>query len=122
MSRIGSKNTGPELAVRSLVHRMGYRFRLYRPDLPGKPDLAFPGMHKVIFVHGCFWHGHYCKRDEMPKSRIDYWGEKVLKNQARDLRNRRELGRLGWESLVVWECEVKKPDRLANKIKRFLSG
>jgi DNA mismatch endonuclease, patch repair protein len=121
MSRVRGTNTKPEIAVRSLLHRMGYRFRLHRRDLPGTPDIVMPGRATVIFVHGCFWHGHECKRTKMPKSRIDYWGEKIEANRGRDARKRRELKALGWNVVVVWECELKRPDRLANKLRRSIS-
>jgi len=120
MSRIRSKDTGPERVVRSLAHRLGFRFRLHRRDLPGTPDLAFPSRRKAIFVHGCFWHGHVCKVGKMPKSRTDYWGPKIVENRARDARKRRQLARLGWRSLVVWECETKDAPRLARVLEKFL--
>src|SRR5687767_10743377 len=100
MSKIRSKNTLPELAVRSLAHRLGYRFRIHRRDLPGRPDLTFPARKKVIFVHGCFWHAHICKTGKLPKSRKAYWMPKLAENRARDARNRRALTRSGWCSLV----------------------
>ena len=122
MSKIRSKNTLPELKIRSIAHRLGYRFRLHRKDLPGTPDLVFPRLRKVIFVHGCFWHGHYCKRDKMPKSSVRFWSEKIAKNKARDRRNRRGLFRLGWQCQTIWECETKKPDLvlLFEKIDKYL--
>ena len=120
MARIGSRNTLPELRVRSLLHRLGYRFRLHRRDLPGTPDIVLPRFGKAIFVHGCFWHGHVCKVGKMPKSRKDYWGPKLIANRERDARKRRQLTAHGWRSLVVWECETKDEQRLARKLKRFL--
>lgn len=120
MSRIRSKDTGPERVVRSLVHRLGFRFRLHRRDLPGTPDLAFPSRQKAIFVHGCFWHGHVCKVGKMPKSRTEYWGPKIIENRARDARKRRKLARLGWRSLVIWECETKDSSSLARRVEEFL--
>jgi len=120
MSRIGARNTGPEVRVRSLLHRMGYRFRLHRRDLPGTPDIVLPVRGKVVFVHGCFWHGHVCKTGKMPKSRTSYWGPKILVNRARDVRNRRQLAALGWRSIVVWECETRDDTKLARKLRRFL--
>src|SRR5262245_53444498 len=121
MAKIRSKNTLPELAVRSIAHGLGYRFRTHRADLPGKPDLAFIRQKKAVFVHGCFWHAHICKTGKLPKSRKAYWMPKLAENRARDARNRRALTRLGWASLVIWECEVKRTDRLAKKLARFLS-
>lgn len=122
MSRIRGTNTKPEIAVRSMLHRMGYRFRLHRRDLPGTPDIVLPGRSTAIFVHGCFWHGHACKRTKMPKSREDYWGEKIATNRRRDRRKRRQLRALGWNAIVVWECELKRPDRLAAKLRKALGG
>ncbi len=120
MSRIGSRNTGPEMRVRSLLHRLGYRFRLHRSDLPGTPDIVFPGRRKAIFVHGCFWHGHACKVGKMPKSNKAYWDAKIAGNRAHDDLVRRRMAASGWRSLVVWECEIKDEPALARKVKRFL--
>ncbi|WP_319019480.1 very short patch repair endonuclease [Xanthomonas sacchari] len=120
MSRIRSRDTSPELRVRSLLHSLGYRFRLHRKDLPGTPDIVLPGKGVVVFVHGCFWHGHSCKIDKMPKSRIDYWGPKIATNQARDLRKKRQLVALGWKVVFVWECELKNADRLERKLRRLI--
>jgi DNA mismatch endonuclease, patch repair protein len=122
MARIRGSNTQPELAVRSLLHRLGYRFRLQRRDLPGTPDIVMPARKVVVFVHGCFWHGHWCKRTKMPKSRVDYWNEKIEGNRRRDVRKRRKLRSLGWKVVVVWECELKRPERLAMKLKRSVEG
>lgn len=116
MSKIGPRDTKPELAVRSLLHRLGYRFRLHRKDLPGTPDLVLPRYGVAIFVHGCFWHGHRCKTGKMPKSRTEYWGPKIEANKARDARKARQLRRLGWRVIAIWECELKHPDRLARKL------
>lgn len=122
MSRIKGAHTRPELTVRSLLYRMGYRFRLHRRDLPGTPDIVLPGRNVVVFVHGCFWHGHACKRTKMPKSRKQYWVEKIAGNRARDARKRRMLQALGWKVVVVWECELKRPGRLADKLDRALDA
>ena len=116
MSRIRSKDTGPERAVRSLLHSLGFRFRLHRKDLPGTPDIVLPGRAAVVFVHGCFWHGHACKVDKMPKSRTDYWGPKIEANRGRDLRKAAKLRRLGWKVVTVYECELKLPERLARRL------
>ena len=103
MARIRSRNTGPELAVRRLVYSLGFRYRLHGTGLPGKPDLVFASRRKVIFVHGCFWHQHPgCGRQ--PKSRLEFWTEKLFQNRERDLRNQRKLRSLGWRILIVWEC------------------
>lgn len=117
MSRIRASNTKPEVALRSMLHRMGYRFRLHRRDLPGTPDIVLPKWKTVIFVNGCFWHGHVCKRGKMPKTRSDFWAGKVDANRRRDRRNLRRIRSLGWHALVVWECELKKPARLAERLK-----
>lgn len=122
MARIVGKNTKPELAVRSMVWRLGYRYRLHSPRIPGRPDLVFHGRRKVIFVHGCFWHQHPgCKLARLPKSRQEYWTPKLLGNCARDQRVRSELNAMGWQSLVVWECELQHPDEAARKIQEFLA-
>jgi DNA mismatch endonuclease (patch repair protein) len=121
MRRIRSKDTAPELMVRSLVHRLGYRFRLHRKDLPGKPDLVFPSRGKVIFVHGCFWHGHDCPSTaRTPKTNTGYWVEKIRRNTERDVRHRSELNALGWDVLVVWECEIKDAEALSSRLTSFL--
>lgn len=121
MARIRGKDTKPELAVRQLLHGMGYRFRLHRRDLPGRPDLSFPSRRKVIYVHGCFWHHHAgCALGHMPATRPEYWAEKFSRNQARDARNLSEIRALSWEALVVWECEVARPAALAERLTGFL--
>lgn len=120
MSSVRAKNTKPELRVRSMAHALGYRFRLHRADLPGKPDLVFPSRKSVIFVHGCFWHGHACKREKMPKSNVDFWNEKIFNNQSRDEKVQASLATLGWRSLVIWECETKSPDIIMSKLIEFL--
>jgi DNA mismatch endonuclease (patch repair protein) len=121
MGLIRSRDTGPEIAVRSLVHGMGYRYRLHGKDLPGRPDLVFKVRRKVIFVHGCFWHLHRnCSNCRPPKSRREYWKPKLERNAARDKQVRQRLRRLGWRSLVLWECELANCARLAQKISVFL--
>jgi DNA mismatch endonuclease, patch repair protein len=123
MRRVRSENTKPEMAVRQLAHKLGYRFRLHRKDLPGRPDLVFAGRGKIIFVHGCFWHQHSCKRGgRVPATRREYWVAKLERNVARDRAVLRKLRRLGWSVMVVWECQTKpgKLDRLAGRITRFL--
>ena len=108
MRAVKGKDTGPEMAVRRLVHGMGYRYRLHRTDLPGKPDLVFGPRRKVIFVHGCFWHGHACQRgDRIPKTNRDYWMKKVARNRERDQGHIAALRAARWQALVVWECEVE---------------
>lgn len=121
MRAVKSRNTKPEMLVRRAAHALGYRFRLHRKDLPGSPDLVFPARRKVIFVHGCFWHGHDCPRgSRMPKTNADYWRAKIARNMARDERAREGLAALGWGTLTIWECELKKNERLAERLKSFL--
>ena len=122
MSRIKSSNTKPELTVRSILHRMGYRFRLHRKDLPGKPDIVLPKYKTVIFVHGCFWHRHEgCKYAYTPKSRIDFWERKFKANINRDLDVKKRLKELRWKVLVIWECEISDIENVKKKIGRFLN-
>ena len=121
MSRIKGKDTTPEMVVRSLVHALGYRFRLHRKDLPGKPDLVLPRHKKVIFVHGCFWHMHTCKKGKStPATNVKFWKNKREGNKKRDRRNIAALKKQGWEVLVVWECQLKNPDKLQQRIADFL--
>lgn len=123
MSRIGGKNTEPERLVRSIVHRMGFRFRLHRRDLPGNPDIVMPKYHKVIFVHGCFWHGHDgCPRSDRPTTHAAFWEKKLEGNVARDRRNLRNLRRGGWSVLVVWQCQTRNLEKLVSKIQKFLAS
>jgi DNA mismatch endonuclease, patch repair protein len=125
MGLVRHKDTRPELVVRRLVHGMGYRYRLHRRDLPGHPDLVFPRLRKIIFIHGCFWHRHAaaeCKLARLPKSRQDFWVPKLEANRARDARNQEALSTAGWRVLVVWECELRHKEQLENKLKRFLEG
>jgi DNA mismatch endonuclease, patch repair protein len=120
MRAVKSKNTKAELQIRSLVHRLGYRFRLYRKDIPGTPDLAFPGRRKVIFVQGCFWHGHQCKRgNRTPKSNRAYWKAKITRNVQRDEKNLVALKESGWRCMLLWECELGDP-LLEKRIREFL--
>lgn len=121
MTRIRAKDTVPELAVRRMAHRLGYRFRLHRQDLPGTPDLVFPSLHKVILVHGCFWHQHNgCKSATTPQVRQAYWLPKLARNKQRDKSVRRSLRRCGWNTLVIWECETKNVCNLEVKLTKFL--
>lgn len=121
MSKIRSKNTSPEMTVRRLVYRLGFRYRLHVPTLPGKPDLVFPGLRKIIEVRGCFWHRHKgCIDSHIPKSRSEYWRPKLMRNQKRDARNDQQLGLQGWTILVIWECEVVDLPSVTKRIRRFL--
>ena len=106
MAKVKSRDTGPEMEVRRELHKAGHRFRLHRADLPGRPDLIFPRHRVALFVHGCFWHWHGCKRSRMPRSNVEYWTAKIERNVRRDHRTRFELDRLGWKSRVIWECEI----------------
>ena len=121
MSRIRSSNTKPEIVIRSLLHRMGYRFRLHRKDLPGKPDIVLPKYKSVIFVHGCFWHRHKgCKYAYNPKSRQEFWENKFRANIKRDKEVKRQLQEKGWKVLVIWECELSNISSVKDKIDELL--
>lgn len=121
MRAVKSRHTSPELFVRRLVHSLGYRFRLHRRDLPGKPDLVFPTRRKAVFVHGCFWHGHDCPRGgRVPKDNRDYWVAKIAGNRRRDEVNLRALQKQGWRALVLWECELKDEAALRERLTDFL--
>lgn len=124
MRRIRSKDTSPEKAVRRLVYHLGYRYRLHDKSLPGKPDLVFKGRKKAIFVHGCFWHQHpsgNCADSRPPSSRTEYWLPKLQRNIERDQSNLQELDRLGWDTLVIWACQVESdPDNVAASARSFL--
>lgn len=124
MGRIKSKDTSPEMTVRKLVHGMGYRYRLHVQNLPGKPDLVFPRLKKIIDVRGCFWHQHKgCIDSHIPRSRVEYWRPKLRGNVSRDRKNERTLLALGWRILVVWACETEGPSlrRLADRLSDFLT-
>lgn len=120
MAAVHSKDTGPELVVRRLAHRLGYRFRLHRKDLPGTPDVVFPSRKSVMFVHGCFWHGHKCPRGKAPSSNVAFWRRKIEKNRRRDARCEKQLRTDGWKVLTLWECETKNEGKLGKKLSRFL--
>ena len=121
MRQVRSQDTKPEMRVRRLTHRMGYRYRLHRKDLPGKPDLVFPGRKKIIFVHGCFWHRHDCPAGrKLPQTNQNYWMKKLDRNRMRDQQNYARLQALGWSILVIWECETKDEALLAERISLFL--
>jgi DNA mismatch endonuclease, patch repair protein len=121
MRQIRSKDTKPEVLLRRLLHAQGYRFRLHRKDLPGKPDLVFPSRKKAIFVHGCFWHQHPgCREGRVPGSRRDYWEPKLVGNQQRDMAAQTALAALGWKYLVVWECAMKDASAAVRRAEEFL--
>lgn len=124
MSLVKSKDTKPELFLRGLVHRLGFRYRLHDKNLPGKPDLVFSSRKKIIFLHGCFWHRHQsqnCKLARLPKSKLDFWLPKLEQNRKRDIRIRKELEQIGWQVLVVWECQLNNCSIIASKITKFLT-
>lgn len=123
MARIGGTDTAPELRVRRLLHALGYRFRLHRSDLPGKPDIVLPCHRKVIFVHGCFWHGHSrCRRAALPTTNIEFWQKKINGNKCRDRRVKRRLLKLGWGVLELWQCQIKNIDNLVGLLLAFLQN
>lgn len=121
MQSVGTHNTGPELTVRKLLSGLGYRYRLHARNLPGKPDIVFPGRKCVIFVHGCFWHNHGCRKGKAPKSRLDYWGPKLAANRARDTAQLAMLKSLGWFVLTLWQCETANTAKLSARLARFLN-
>ncbi|UWQ27524.1 very short patch repair endonuclease [Leisingera sp. M523] len=122
MAKIRAKHTKPEMLVRRMVHGLGFRYRLHRKDLPGKPDLVFGPRRKVIFVHGCFWHLHECRDGRIPASRRDYWEPKLLRNTLRDAEQLAALQAAGWQVLTVWECETKDQDALRIRLRAFLEN
>jgi DNA mismatch endonuclease (patch repair protein) len=122
MSRVKAKDSRAEMAVRSLAHRMGFRFRLHVADLPGKPDLVFRGLSKIVFIHGCFWHGHNCRAGKnTPASNRAYWSQKLERNKIRDRRNAARLRRTGWGVMTIWECQANS-EKLGARLKRFLES
>ncbi|MFN4275866.1 MAG: very short patch repair endonuclease [Ferrovibrio sp.] len=120
MQAVGTKDTLPEWAVRRTLHRLGFRYRLHRKDLPGTPDIVFPSLKKAINVHGCYWHGHDCSKGRLPKSRLSYWGPKIERNRQRDTEKESALKDLGWDVLTIWQCETAPPDGLEERLLRFL--
>ena len=120
MQAVKSKDTGPEVRVRRLLHSLGYRFRLHRKDLPGRPDIVLPTYRKAIFVNGCFWHAHGCAKGQPPKSRPGYWLPKLAQNAERDRTKIEQLGLLRWQVLVVWQCEMKDLGQLAERLRTFV--
>ena len=120
MQAIRNKDTKPEIVVRQCLHAMGYRYRLHRKNLPGRPDIAFIGRRKAIFVHGCFWHRHGCPKGRLPKSRLDYWQPKLEQNVERDRTKIEQLESMGWKSLVLWQCELADIGALAVRLQEFV--
>jgi DNA mismatch endonuclease, patch repair protein len=122
MRAVKGKDTTPEMTVRRMIHAMGYRYRLYRKDLPGKPDLVFPQLQKIIFINGCFWHGHDCARGaRIPKTNRKYWQEKIARNCRRDAESIATLQSLGWRVAIIWECELKDLEKVKKRVAKFLS-
>lgn len=122
MRRVRGKDTKPEIIVRRIAFSIGLRFRLHRPDLPGRPDLVFPSKRKVVFVHGCFWHRHSgCTRSSTPRKNRDFWMAKFERNVERDARKERELREAGWDVLVIWECQTRNPDFVSEQLHTFFS-
>ena len=123
MARVQSRDTKPERVVQQLLTALGHRYRLHRRDLPGNPDIAFIGRRKAIFVHGCFWHGHDCKRGaRAPKANAEYWRAKITRNRTRDARALDQLEGLGWNALVMWECELREEAATADRLAAFLAS
>lgn len=122
MQSVGTRNTTPELTLRRILFAMGYRYRLHAKNLPGRPDIVFPSRKKAIFVNGCFWHLHGCAKGQPPKSRQEYWQPKLQANRYRDRSNLRKLKGLGWSSFVVWQCQLKKPSAVMEKVAFFLNN
>src|SRR5437870_3038052 len=121
MQAVKSKDTGPEMRVRRLLHAQGYRYRLHRSDLPGCPDLVFSGRKKILLIHGCFWHGHDCARGaRVPVQNREYWTKKVARNKARDEAARAALSAAGWDVTVLWECEMRDQERMSRQLRKFL--
>jgi DNA mismatch endonuclease (patch repair protein) len=121
MRAVGRRNTGPELVVRQMLYANGWRYRVHRKDLPGSPDIAFPGRRKAVFVHGCFWHGHDCPKGRLPKTRTEFWSEKINRNKARDGRAEAALLKLGWLVIAIWQCELKDRSGVLRKLEIFLN-
>ena len=122
MARVKGKDTNPERMVRSLIHRMGYRFRLHRKDLPGRPDIVLPRHKKIIFVHGCFWHQHSgCARSKRPASRPEFWNAKLDRNVERDKEVQTALRQRGWDILIIWECDLKIRENLIKMLRKFMA-
>lgn len=121
MARVKARDTGPELVVRRILTELGYRYRLHRPDIPGRPDIAFIGRRKLVFVHGCFWHGHACPRgSRVPKANRDYWTAKIARNRTRDARTAAVLAAAGWDALAIWECELRDRATLSARLLAWL--
>ena len=123
MSKVPSRHSTAEIQVRKILHRLGYRFRLHRPQLPGTPDIVLPKYRGVVFVNGCFWHGHSdCPKGRLPKTRVEYWANKIEKNKERDSRTSAQLSESGWNVVVIWQCELRDPEVVVSRLtKEFVS-
>jgi len=121
MQAVRSKNTGPELQVRKLIHNLGFRFSLHRRDLPGSPDIVLSSLRTAVFVHGCYWHGHQCAKGKLPKSNVSYWSAKIVANRLRDEANRKALRAMDWHAVTVWQCELKAEGKLRVRLRKALS-
>lgn len=123
MGLVKGKNTRPEIIVRKLIYSLGYRYRLHVKDMLGRPDIVFHGRRKVIFIHGCFWHRHEnCRLARIPKSRVEFWTEKLGKNKLRDIAIQKQLIEKGWAVMTIWECEISNKAALVDRIKKFMDG
>ena len=121
MRAVRSRDTKPEMTVRRVLHRLGYRYRLHRKSLPGTPDIVFGPRRKAIFVHGCFWHGHSCPRGaRLPSTNVDYWHHKIRRNVERHAEQTKRLGAMGWDTLVIWECQIVPEEPLIQRLRQFL--
>jgi DNA mismatch endonuclease (patch repair protein) len=120
MQQVRRQDTAPEKRVRSLLHKLGFRFRLHRGDLPGTPDIVLPRFRTALFVHGCYWHGHACRLGQLPKSNLEYWAPKIASNKERDARKQQELIDLGWNVVVVWQCELRDEVGLGQRLQKLL--
>lgn len=122
MKSVGTKNTKPEMVLRRALHALGLRYRLHRKDLPGSPDIVFSSRKKVIFVNGCYWHGHGCTKGRLPKSNLEYWAAKIAANRERDLRAIRDIDSMGWRSLTVWQCQIEKGEQTVSRVAQWLDA
>jgi DNA mismatch endonuclease (patch repair protein) len=120
MQSVRSKNTAPEMLVRRLIFRLGYRYRVHVKSLPGTPDIVLAARRKVVFVHGCYWHGHGCKKGQLPKSGAEFWSKKIARNQQRDAEQFQALEALGWETITIWQCELGQRNDVEERLKKFL--
>ena len=121
MSKISGKNTKPEILVRKFIFSKGFRFRINDKRYPGKPDIVLPKYKSIIFIHGCFWHGHSCKRGNLPETNREFWVNKISNTKKRDVRNKRELETLGWKVIIIWQCEISSKLKFESKMKNVIT-